>query len=249
MLLLYLCLAPCGRRFSIDALLARRAHRRPRFRRRLPTTCRRPRPIATRLIQVHLVLLIAMMGFSKLAGEAWWNGTGMWWLIARPESRLVDFTWLYKSPKLIDALDAPGRAVRNRISAADLDSAGPTAAAGARRGRLDVAGPGNRRLHVRRDPVHRPAWHSSRRQCSIVVAKSSRDRRLGPKTLLGKPAVAPEALCHFSDHWPTTGPLTTGMLHWPCGRGTMARAVGLARIANFTLRTPSWHVSAIVEIS
>ena len=58
--------------------------------------------IATRLIQVHLAMLIAMMGFSKLLGENWWSGTGMWLLMARQESRLVDFTWLANYPKLID---------------------------------------------------------------------------------------------------------------------------------------------------
>ena len=101
MVLLYLCLAPCGARFSIDAWLARRR-----------TTAISEPPvaglstmttIATRLIQVHLALLVAMMGFSQLGGEPWWNGSGIWWLMARPESRLVDFTGLYASPMLIDA--------------------------------------------------------------------------------------------------------------------------------------------------
>jgi hypothetical protein len=59
--------------------------------------------IATRLIQVHLALLVAMMGFSKLSGDVWWIGTGVWWLATRPESRLLDVTWLYKYPLLIDA--------------------------------------------------------------------------------------------------------------------------------------------------
>jgi hypothetical protein len=27
----------------------------------------------------------------------------MWWLMSRPESRLVDFTWLHRTPLLIDA--------------------------------------------------------------------------------------------------------------------------------------------------
>jgi hypothetical protein len=100
MLLLYLCLAPCGRRFSIDAWLSARAG---------GTLVGLPQPelattatIATRLIQVHLALLVAMMAFSQLAGEVWWSGTGMWWLITRSQSRLVDFTWLESSPKIVD---------------------------------------------------------------------------------------------------------------------------------------------------
>ena len=43
-----------------------------------------------------------MMGFSMLAGEVWWTGLGMWWLIARTDSRLVDFSSLYDQPKLVD---------------------------------------------------------------------------------------------------------------------------------------------------
>jgi hypothetical protein len=103
MVMLYLCLAPCGRNYSLDALLSRRGRQaalNPDDSASRPSTMA---TIATRLIQIHLTLLVAMMGFSKLSSEVWWIGTGMWWLMARPESRLVDVTWLYKSPKLIDA--------------------------------------------------------------------------------------------------------------------------------------------------
>jgi hypothetical protein len=48
--------------------------------------------VALRLVQVHLCLLYATMGLSKLMSDAWWNGTGVWWLMARPESRLIDLT-------------------------------------------------------------------------------------------------------------------------------------------------------------
>jgi len=98
MLLAYLCLAPSGARFSVDRWLALRAGKPA-----LPTPPSTLATISTRLIQVHLALLIGMMGFSKLAGEPWWNGTGVWWLITRPESRLVDFTWLHRSPQLLEA--------------------------------------------------------------------------------------------------------------------------------------------------
>ncbi len=100
--MLYLCLAPCGRRYSIDAWLARRS-RPAAVPQDPPSDLSTMATIATRLIQVHLALLVAMMGFSKLGGEVWWVGTGMWWLVSRPESRLVDFVWLYKNPMLIDA--------------------------------------------------------------------------------------------------------------------------------------------------
>ncbi len=103
MVLLYLCLAPCGRRFSIDALLARRKKPDPRQVEVAGQELSTMATIATRLIQVHLALLVAMMGFSKLSGDVWWIGTGMWWLMSRPESRLVDLTWLHATPRVIDA--------------------------------------------------------------------------------------------------------------------------------------------------
>ncbi len=99
MVMLYLCLAPCGRRFSVDAWL------RPRKGPLLGV----PHPelstsatIATRLIQVHLALLVAMMGLSQLSSDVWWDGWGIWFLITRQESRLVDFTWLESTPLAID---------------------------------------------------------------------------------------------------------------------------------------------------
>jgi hypothetical protein len=99
MLLAYLCLAPCGRRFSLDHWLAiRRGSAIAPAAGELSTAA----TIATRLIQVHLALWVAMMGFSKLTGDTWWSGLGIWWLIARPESRLVDFSWLHTNPRLID---------------------------------------------------------------------------------------------------------------------------------------------------
>jgi hypothetical protein len=99
MVLLYLCLAPCGRRYSIDAAL--RARKGPAAG-VAPPELATMATIATRLVQVHLALLVAMMGLSQLAGDVWWNGLGMWFLITREQSRLVDFTWLAASPLVID---------------------------------------------------------------------------------------------------------------------------------------------------
>lgn len=96
MVMLYLCLAPCGRRFSIDAIL--RARKASTAVVPLSTAA----TVATRLMQVHLALLVAMMGLSQLGGDVWWNGLGMWFLITREQSRLVDFTWLHTSPFVID---------------------------------------------------------------------------------------------------------------------------------------------------
>jgi hypothetical protein len=95
MLMCYLCLAPCGQRFSIDELIARRTGRTRGGSSTMST-------IATRLIQIHLALLVAMMGLSQLSSEVWWMGTAMWWLASRGESRLVDLTWMASYPKLIN---------------------------------------------------------------------------------------------------------------------------------------------------
>jgi len=99
MLLCYLCLAPCGRYYSLDALFARkRSKTLPQQPEELSTTA----IISTRLIQLHLVLLVAMMALSQLAGDVWWDGLGVWWLITREQSRLVNLSWLRSSPQFLD---------------------------------------------------------------------------------------------------------------------------------------------------
>jgi hypothetical protein len=45
-------------------------------------------------MQVHLVLIYGAMLIAQLQGAAWWQGTAVWWLMARPDSRLVDLTGL-----------------------------------------------------------------------------------------------------------------------------------------------------------
>ena len=73
----------------------------------------------------------------------------MWWLIARPESRLVDLTWLYPTPKLIDLWTHAIVLFELGFPVLDLGAAGPAAAAGNRRARLGVAGAGHRRNYLR----------------------------------------------------------------------------------------------------
>lgn len=90
MLLAYLCIGSTGRYLSLDAWLARR--------RQHGTNSTPHRSIAsniaTRLIQLHLAGLCLTIGLNMLAGEVWWSGEALWWLIARTESRLVDLTGL-----------------------------------------------------------------------------------------------------------------------------------------------------------
>ncbi len=97
MLLLYLCLAPCGRLWSIDGWLVNRRSRGQVWL--APSTAA---TVSIRLIQVHLVLWYFTMGLTKLAGETWWTGDAVWWLITRTESRLVDMTSLHRSYYLVN---------------------------------------------------------------------------------------------------------------------------------------------------
>jgi hypothetical protein len=48
--------------------------------------------ISLRLIQVHVAMFYAMMGLSKLYGDAWWQGGAVWMLLAQTESRVIDGT-------------------------------------------------------------------------------------------------------------------------------------------------------------
>ena len=107
MVLFYLCFAPCGAYLSLDRLLRRRraASRAPIEREDyLRVDPSIGANIAVRLIQLHLAMVYLAMGVAKLSGELWWDGTAVWWLLARPESRLVDLTGtLINHPYLINA--------------------------------------------------------------------------------------------------------------------------------------------------
>jgi uncharacterized membrane protein YphA (DoxX/SURF4 family) len=105
MLMFYLCLGPCGGRYSLDALRRRRADSDGQT---VESAAREWRStwatISVRLIQVHLSVIYLMMGIGKLADPTgvWWMGEAMWWL-ARPDSRLVDFSWLADHPYVLNA--------------------------------------------------------------------------------------------------------------------------------------------------
>jgi hypothetical protein len=85
MLLAYLCLAPAGSYWSLDAWRAGNLTSPPSW----------TANVAVRLIQVHLAGLSVMVGLNMLAADTWWGGEALWWLIARSETRLVDLTpWI-----------------------------------------------------------------------------------------------------------------------------------------------------------
>jgi hypothetical protein len=90
-----LCLGPSGANFSIDALLRRRKQRSElRGADESSVVYSSGATVAIRLMQVHLTLIYAAMLISQLQGAAWWQGTAVWWLMARPDSRMVDLTGL-----------------------------------------------------------------------------------------------------------------------------------------------------------
>jgi hypothetical protein len=98
MMLLYLCIAPSGSRLSLDALLRRRKLVRASGSEGQADDCdahSAAANISLRLMQVHLAGFYLMMGLTKLAGETWWAGEAVWWLIARTETRMLDLSFLH----------------------------------------------------------------------------------------------------------------------------------------------------------
>ncbi len=104
MLLAYLCLAPTGRHFSLDAVWARHRLKKlgPLAGQWTDTQLSLGANISTRLIQLHLAGFCLMTGLNMLAADTWWAGEGVWWLIARTDSRLVDLTGLAHAPLVVN---------------------------------------------------------------------------------------------------------------------------------------------------
>lgn len=100
MAIFFLCLAPAGQRYSIDGAIARArgshvaANSSKGSFQPASETRRLSTGIVTRLLQVHLCLLYAMVAMGKLRSAQWWNGDALWQVIVRPEAPLVDLTGL-----------------------------------------------------------------------------------------------------------------------------------------------------------
>ena len=97
-LIAYLCIAPSGTCLSLDRRLfgSRKKGSLPR----LVMGTSEPSlaaNIGLRLIQVHLAMFYAMMGLTKLYGDAWWEGNAVWLLIAQTQSRPLDLTGLRRA--------------------------------------------------------------------------------------------------------------------------------------------------------
>jgi hypothetical protein len=101
--MVYLCIAPTGRRWSVDAWRAARKAEDTDQPLRLSTTSTAA-TVTSRLIQVHICAVFVMMALAKISGDIWWGGDAVWWLIARPESRLIDLSGLLAGhPYLLNA--------------------------------------------------------------------------------------------------------------------------------------------------
>jgi hypothetical protein len=100
MLMFYLCIGPSGACFSFDAWLRERRAKRQAAEiggARSAVSLSSSATVAIRLMQVHLALIYAAMAMAQLREEAWWQGTAVWWMMAKSDSRLVDLTFLYRS--------------------------------------------------------------------------------------------------------------------------------------------------------
>jgi hypothetical protein len=97
MFLLYLCLAPCGAFCSLDRLVGMTVWLRGSERPGIAAT------ISLRLMQIHLAALYAVMGVTKLYGNAWWDGDAVWLLLAQTHSRPLDLSLLRNSAYLLAA--------------------------------------------------------------------------------------------------------------------------------------------------
>ena len=93
MLMLYLCIGPCGAYLSLDSLFARRKAGDGSMMLAAPRRATTA-TISLRLMQIHLTAIYAAMALAKLKGSVWWDGSAVWGLIARPDSRVIDFTAL-----------------------------------------------------------------------------------------------------------------------------------------------------------
>ena len=83
-----LAIGRSGDAFAIDSLLAARSGGHA------PALSVRTR-VALGLLQVHASVIAAAAALAQLKGDVWWDGTAVWWLAARSDSRLVDLTGLF----------------------------------------------------------------------------------------------------------------------------------------------------------
>lgn len=110
-LLWCLAIAPTGAAWSLDRwFLGRREPPQPSVRGR----------IARGLMQVHATTIALATLLAQLKGDVWWDGTAAWWLAARAESRVVDFTGLFARSEYVCNLVTHGIIVFEAVFAVGL---------------------------------------------------------------------------------------------------------------------------------
>ncbi len=91
----YLCIAPSGAMLSLDRRLFGSAKKGSLAGFLVgPEEPSIEANIGLRLIQVHVAMFYAMLGLTKLYGDAWWDGNAIWLLLAQTQSRPLDLTGL-----------------------------------------------------------------------------------------------------------------------------------------------------------
>ncbi len=93
LLAMYLAVGPCGRCWSIDALI-----RKWRGGGELPKSV--TANISLRLIQLHLCIIYSYAGIAKLGGTFWWNGYAGWLAAANYEYQSGSMLWMANYPYL-----------------------------------------------------------------------------------------------------------------------------------------------------
>jgi hypothetical protein len=93
-LLWCLTVGPATAHWSVDRLI--------RDRRGLPPSVPSPwASVSLGLLRVHATAITIAVLLAQLKGDAWWDGTAAWWLAARPDSRLVDLTGIYRGSEYL----------------------------------------------------------------------------------------------------------------------------------------------------
>ncbi len=100
---MYLVIGPAGAVWSVDRWWAdrRQSDRRGRA---TPPTAAVTTNIAIRLLQLHMCVIYLFGGISKMRGDAWWDGTAMWYGFANLEYQSLDMTWTVHAQWLLALL-------------------------------------------------------------------------------------------------------------------------------------------------
>ena len=103
LLVMYVMLAPCGARYSVDRL--RQLRKGPEGKGQGGEVARSAMAnLALRLIQLHLCIVYLFSGLGKLQGVRWWDGTAIWFGVANVEYQSLNMTWMANHLWLVDLL-------------------------------------------------------------------------------------------------------------------------------------------------